>query len=179
MMRSIRQVAVALLGSLCRRLAPGDREWGQAMLRELDVIDRDREALLWILGSVVVLCRRVARHEVRRLLTTMRANTGGIAAGIAIVGVVFVVSGAGLLRVVLYAIPAWRADYGLAQWLTAIVMPELVFVVTAAALWRRRRSVATGVVLAAVVLIVHFVVHVAAHGHAGALPAQPPSSRSS
>jgi hypothetical protein len=45
-----------------------------------------------------------------------------------------------------------------------IVIPETIFIVAALALWHKRRSMATGIVLSAVTLIVHFIVHVATHG---------------
>jgi hypothetical protein len=51
-----------------------------------------------------------------------------------------------------------------AQWPAVIAIPETIFIVAALALWRKRRSMAAGIVLSAIVLFAHFIVHVATHG---------------
>jgi hypothetical protein len=52
-----------------------------------------------------------------------------------------------------------------AQWVTVIVIPETIFIGAAVlALRRKRRSMATGIVLSAITLIAHFVIHLATHG---------------
>ena len=60
--------------------------------------------------------------------------------------------------------PAW--DLGPVPWWVAmIVLPEIIFVAAIAALWRKRRYMAEGILLSAVVLITHFILHVANHSH--------------
>ncbi len=49
------------------------------------------------------------------------------------------------------------------HWLTVIVMPEMIFIIAAVKLWNKRRSVAAGILLSAITLITHFVIHVAAN----------------
>lgn len=49
------------------------------------------------------------------------------------------------------------------HWLAAIFLPESIFVVAAIVLWRRRGPVAAGILLTAIALGLHFVIHVAAH----------------
>jgi hypothetical protein len=46
-----------------------------------------------------------------------------------------------------------------------IVLPEIIFVVAIVALWRKRRPMAVGILLLAVTLGTHFIVHVANHYH--------------
>jgi hypothetical protein len=49
------------------------------------------------------------------------------------------------------------------QMLAVIVVPETIFVVAAVALWRKRRPMAVGLVLSAVTLVAHVVVHLTTH----------------
>ena len=52
---TIRGLASAILTAAVRRASPTVREWGAAMLREMDFVESDWAALLWALGSVPVL----------------------------------------------------------------------------------------------------------------------------
>jgi hypothetical protein len=52
---TIRRLASAILTAAVRRASPGVREWGTAMLREMDFVESDWAALLWAIGSVPVL----------------------------------------------------------------------------------------------------------------------------
>jgi len=56
---TIRGLASAILTAAVRRASPGVREWGAAMLRELDFVESDRAALLWAIGSVTVLFKHL------------------------------------------------------------------------------------------------------------------------
>jgi len=47
--------------------------------------------------------------------------------------------------------------------LAVIVVPETIFIVSALALWRKRRSMAVGIVMSAVTLVAHVVVHLTSH----------------
>lgn len=160
-MTAARKVASALLNAVARHLPPDTHAWGQAMVRELDFIESDWAAWSWVLGSTTAL----VGQSVRRGLTNIGRNMGGILLGAGIAGGVFAISAGGFLRLVLFVFPAWRAQPApIVEWLTAIVMPEIVFIIAAVVLWRQRRFVAAGIVLTAITLMIHFVVHVAAHG---------------
>jgi hypothetical protein len=54
--------------------------------------------------------------------------------------------------------------WGRDKWLLVILIPEIVFISTAVAVWRKRRSMAVGILLSAAILIVHFIVHITTHG---------------
>ena len=71
----------------------------------------------------------------------------------------------GLARMSLVLFPGWRwQQIPWAQWLAVIVMPETVSIIAAVVLWRRRRNLATGILLGAGTLIAHVIFHVATHG---------------
>ncbi len=85
--------------------------------------------------------------------------TSGIVIAVAVTGGAF-----GLVRLLFYLFPAW--DLGpMPWWVAVIVIPEMIFIVTAVALWRKRRSMAAGILLSAIVLVTHFVVHLATNLH--------------
>jgi hypothetical protein len=48
--------------------------------------------------------------------------------------------------------------------LAIIGIPEAVFTVTAVVLWRKKRPMAAGILLAAMILITHMIVHMVSHG---------------
>jgi hypothetical protein len=56
---TIRGLASAVLTAAVRRASPGVREWGTAMLREMDFVESDWAALLWAIGSVPVLFKHL------------------------------------------------------------------------------------------------------------------------
>jgi hypothetical protein len=56
---TIRRLASAILTAAVRRASPGVREWGTAMLREMDFVESDWAALLWAIGSVPVLFKHL------------------------------------------------------------------------------------------------------------------------
>jgi hypothetical protein len=164
-MSAARRLATWLLRAVSRWASHDDERWAQAMLRELEVIDSDRDAVSWALGSTTALLRQllgqtVALKNIRRIGRT----TGSILAGIGLGASFFMFSAAGLLRLAFHMFPGWQAEHArLAEWFTAIVLPEIAFVATGVWVWRttRFRFVGTGIVLAAIILMLHFVVHVA------------------
>ena len=56
---TIRGLASAILTAAVRRASPAGREWGTAMLREMDFVESDWAALFWALGSAAVLFKRL------------------------------------------------------------------------------------------------------------------------
>jgi hypothetical protein len=56
---TIRRLASAILSASVRRAPPAVREWGNAMLREMDFVEGDWAALFWALGSATALFKRL------------------------------------------------------------------------------------------------------------------------
>jgi hypothetical protein len=174
-MSATRRLASRLLRAVVRHSSSATQDWANAMLRELDFIESDWAALFWALGSTGAIFRHSVPRAFRAWLEKRRDQSQGlpresigkkalgVTAGIVIVlgvtSLAFV-----LVRQLFYAFPAW--DLGsMPWWVAMIVIPEMIFVVTAVALWRKRRSMAAGILLSAIVLVVHFVVHAATHVH--------------
>jgi hypothetical protein len=49
------------------------------------------------------------------------------------------------------------------HWFSVIVIPEVIFLAAAIGLWRKKGPIAAGILLVAVAIGLHFVVHVATH----------------
>jgi hypothetical protein len=60
---AIRRLASGILTTSVRWASPEVREWGNAMLREMDFVEGDWVALFWALGSATVLFRRLEVPE--------------------------------------------------------------------------------------------------------------------
>jgi uncharacterized repeat protein (TIGR03803 family) len=134
------------------------------MLRELDFIESDWAALLWALGSTRAIFKQSVPRGLRALfgkcsnqeegpmLKLIRRNAAGTLSGVMIaVGVL--VGAFGLVRLLFVLFP--EPDLKRVQWaelLAVIVVPETIFIVSALALWRKRRSMAVGIVMSAVTL---------------------------
>jgi hypothetical protein len=154
------------------RLAPSDsRDWAFAMLRELDFIEGDWAALFWALGSAAAILRHAAsnwqkwiprkkvREEERMNSTGKKAL--GVASGM-VLALTVALSAFGLLRLVAVLLPGVGLEHmHWTHWLGAIVIPEIIFLVSAILLWRRRTPVAAGILLTAVGIGVHVAVHLA------------------
>jgi cytochrome bd-type quinol oxidase subunit 2 len=174
-MSAIRRLASRLLRAAARHSSSATQDWANAMLRELDFIESDWAALFWALGGAAAIFRHSVPRGLRAWLEKRREQSRGSAkesigkraAGVT-AGIVLVLAVTSLalvlVRQLFYAFPAW--DLGsMPWWVAMIVIPEIIFVVAVVALWRKRRSVATGILLSAIVLAVHFVVHAATHVH--------------
>jgi putative effector of murein hydrolase LrgA (UPF0299 family) len=161
-MSAVRSLASRLLNALVRRSAPESRSWGLAMLREMDFVEGDWSALCWALGSSMALWRRALSRKARSVKSLTRSALA-VLAGLAVAGAVLTVCIlvlSGLIHASWFA----HADGRLAERLLWIVVPEAVYVVSAAALWRRRTSVALGILTAGVMLMTHAIVHYVTHG---------------
>jgi hypothetical protein len=162
-----RKVATGLLRVVLRHSSDESREWAAAMLQELEFIEGDWEALFWALGSTTAIFRHsggriwvwVARHfgyEEGRMSDFQKRAVGvvsgvGIAAGVTICFVVLV---HGSAQVFGFSDAPWMMKFAL---LMAMVM-EVLFVVTVIALWRKRRPMAVGILLTAILLGTHFAI---------------------
>jgi hypothetical protein len=81
-----------------------------------------------------------------------------------IIAVAVTVCAFGLVRLSFLFFPAWNLER--VQWaelLAVIVIPETIFMVAALTLWRKRRSMAIGILLSGVTRVTHFVVHLTTH----------------
>ena len=56
---TIRRLASAILSASVRWASPGVRDWGNAMLREMDCVEGDWAALFWALGSATALFKHL------------------------------------------------------------------------------------------------------------------------
>jgi hypothetical protein len=84
--------------------------------------------------------------------------------GVVIAVAVLAVCTFGLVRLSFFLLPGWDVErVPWAEWVSVILIPETIFMVAALKLWQKRRSVAVCILLSAVTLGTHFVVHVATH----------------
>ena len=89
----------------------------------------------------------------------------GVASGVGM-AVALVLCTVSLLFLAAYLFPSLGLDrLEWTHWLTVIVIPEAIFIVAIARLWRKRGPLAMGILLSAVVLAVHFIIHVANQFH--------------
>ena len=75
-----------------------------------------------------------------------------------------VVCAFGFVDLLFHLFPKW--DLGpMPWWMAVIVIPEIIFVLAIVTLWRKRRPMALGILLTAIILATHFAVHIATHFH--------------
>lgn len=173
-MSAARRVASTILGSALRCVPQTSQEWAQAMLAELDYIQSDWAALLWALGSTTAIFRHGIREwragirqqsgrKEKSMLNGKENRTMGIVIGAVVAGLL-VVFAFGAVELLFHLFPKW--DLGpMPWWVAVIVIPEITFIVAIMALWRKRRPMAMGILLTAVILATHFAVHIANHFH--------------
>jgi hypothetical protein len=172
-MTPIRRMATRLLAFVVRHTSSGSQEWANAMLRELDFIESDWAALFWALGSTTAIFRRVGRGLMAMLgrrpvkkeelkMKDVGEKAAGIASGVLIaLGVVMCAFGLLWLWFHFFPVPGIGP---VPWWVAVIVIPESIFVVAVASLWKKRKSVAVGILLLAITLMTHFIFHLANHG---------------
>lgn len=172
-MSPIRRLALWLLRAVARRAPSASRDWASAMLRELDFVESDWAALFWALGCTFAIFKhfvprrlkaRFGRESGSEEASTMKEiakKAASIATG-AGVGAALVLIAFGIVYLLFYLFPAW--DLGpFPWWVAVVVIPEIIFIVSVVALWRKRRYMAVGILLLAITLATHFIVHVATH----------------
>lgn len=174
-MSAPRKLAVRLLNAVIRHSSSASQEWANAMLRELDYIENDWAALFWALGSTTAIFRHSVPRALRNWLgkrsdqkeglvpESIGKKTAGVISGIGIALAVFA-SAFGIVWLLFYFFPKW--DLNPLPWSVAvIVLPEIIFIVAAVVVWRKRRFMAMGIMLSAVVLATHFILHLANRAH--------------
>ena len=152
---------------LLLRCAPGDCEqWASAMLRELDFIEGDWAALCWALGSVFAIFRHCGRELARvgfaRREEAEMKDVAWVFAGV-LASLFLIVCAMGLFHLAEYFFPAMHQSIPWPTWLVVFFLPETLFVIGTVRFWRRRRPMAVGVLLAAVIFATHFVMHIVSH----------------
>jgi len=144
------------------------------MLRELDFIESDWAALFWALGSTTAVFRhsvggvmrmrwfgRRKRHEEAPMMKDVGKKAAGMVVGM-VMAVGLGLCALGLLVLSFHLFPSLeRAEW--VHWLTVIVIPETICIIAVAALWQKRRPVALGILLSAIAMATHVVIHVASH----------------
>ncbi len=172
-MSALREFAIRWLRAVVRRAPPGSRPWAGAMLRELDFIESDWAALRWALGSTAAICRHSAREwktwfkgRDREEETTMKdtaIKVVGVLLGVCIAVGVMAVGALGVHGVIFRIFPGLA--HGAVPWPVWIVslLVEALLVVGAVKLWQKRRPMAVGILLTAVVFATHFVMYFARH----------------
>jgi len=176
-MTVLRRLAERVLHSAVRRSSAVSQCWGNAMLGELDFVENDWIALLWALGGTTALIRHSVQRELRKALEKRLEPDGrvtlknlgkkiaGMLSGIVIASGVLTITVVTCVQLLPRVFPQSQLMHQpFVEWLTFIGMPETIFIVTAIAFWRRRRSMATGLLLAALIFITHVIIHVTTHG---------------
>ena len=172
-MSMTRRLASRVLTIVIRQSSGEGQLWGNAMLRELDFIQGDWAALFWAFGSTAALCRHSVTSRLRALgdrhftetfqIQRIAKKTTGIVSGIVVAGTVLALCVGILIGLIQFA--SLQQENGrLADRLLVVVIPETLYVVGIITLWRRRKSVALGILLAGMILVTHAIIHFATHG---------------
>ncbi len=170
-----RKFASGLLRTAIRYSSGESRCWGEAMLRELDFVESDRAALFWAAGSFTALFRHSAQRQLSATLERVLGPAQGPrpASRKAVEGMLGVAFAGALLAVLVCGL--WRhrvlALFPQAQWERATVAViaglEIAYLRGAIALWRHRRPLAMGILLAGLALTVHVAIHTQSSCHDG------------
>jgi hypothetical protein len=170
-MSLIRKAASRWLSLMTRYLPASGQEWASAVLREADFVEGDWPALLWALGSTLALCRYSIALKLRALNKTCREQLSAkcmarsmfpMLAGAA-AAVIFLSACVAIFAGLLHASWFDPVQQKLADRLLIVVIPETAYLAGAAALWRRKKTVAVGILGAGMLLMAHAVMHFAAH----------------
>jgi hypothetical protein len=169
-MTARRQLAQRLLTALQSQASSESDSWATAMLRELDYVEGNWSALWWALGGAAALIRHGAPRYLRarlaqpsRLAHAMSikrvgTTTVGVAFGAFMAAGMMAICLATLVRLPHMSWPELVRSSALERVLV-IVGLETICTVVAAAVWRHRRSVATGALVAGTTLFLHVVTY--------------------
>lgn len=172
-----RRLAYKLLNGVVRHASAESQDWASAMLREVDFVESDWGALRWALGSVTALFRHSVLRQLRAQLekrfgTTqgarlknIRKMAVGMLWGVVIASVVLTISLLGFLPAAPVLFPWLHVEHArFEEWLAFVGIPEGFFAASVIVLWRKKRSMAAGILLAAMMLMTHAIVHMVTHG---------------
>ena len=148
-MTLIRSLALRTLNSVVRRAQPEIREWGVAMLREMDLIESDWAALLWAIGGVKLVASGWKGSDIMHGEQINRIS-GKVIIGLSVLALLMVFSG---------YFQAPQPDEGTAAHIfqlsiVALVPAMLLFLATAD--WKRPLRSARRLTVPAVALVLAF-----------------------
>lgn len=136
------------------------------MLRELDFVESDRAALLWAAGSLTALLRHSALHQFKIAFEKVAGPAQGprsngkkiieVMLGVGIAGALLVLGVCCLWRRMLVLLPRSQGERAT---VAVIALVEVAYLRGAIALWRQRRALAMGILLAGIALTVHVAMH--------------------
>ncbi len=171
-MSVLRRLAIKVSDAASRHCPCDSKSWANAARRELDFIEADRQALWWALGGVTAISKHCALQVQRRIFSTNKEertmketakNVSWMLLGVTMAAML-AIAAYGLMRLLFYFFPRlelqqvpWPA------WLTVIALPEIAFVFGTIKLWKKRRPMALGILVSAVILGTHFAMHIASH----------------
>jgi hypothetical protein len=171
-MSATRKFAARLLRFVIRHSPHETQAWGNAMLRELDFIESDWAALLWALGSTTAIFRQSGRAIAAKFgklnhqkeaaaMNNIGKRAAGFAAGIT-VGAVFIVIAVIFVHLLLQSVVALHSR-PMPWFLASAAIVEAIFFYAVAKQWGKRRPMAVGILLSALVLGTHVIIHVTTH----------------
>ena len=174
-----RTLARRLLRAALQFASPACREWAEAMLSELEFIEGEWPALFWALGCTTAIFRQCLLEwgaqfgrqvgnllGIRQTKEESRMNstgkkTLGVLSGVGIALALGV--GAFFLRdVIADMLQAVGIQRSMWSHLLSVLLPtELVLIVAAVLLWKRRAAVSVGILVTCAVMAIHVAVTLA------------------
>ena len=156
-----RRLASGLLRAIVRGSSREPGSWPTAILHELEYVDGDWAALWWALGGATAVFRRAVPRYLRArgvLIKRLGRTTAELVSGAAVASGMM-----GICLAVLVHLPnmSWLrlVRSSLLEQAAVIVGLETICLIIAFALWRRRRSVASGALVAGTTLLLHVVTY--------------------
>jgi hypothetical protein len=166
-----RRFAQRLLEGLVNRAPLASREWAKAMRGELNFIRGDWAALYWALGSAAAICRHIAndwcgwfkRRTTKEDVQMNDAGKKAVGVGMGALSALMLVGCAfAILRITDLLFPGLGLSHAeWTHWLAVLVIPELIFVIAAVVLWRKKGPVAAGILTIGLMMGLHVAVHLA------------------
>jgi hypothetical protein len=180
-MSAPRNLARRLLRAALQFAPPGCREWTEAMLSELEFIEGEWPALFWALGCTTAIFRQCLLEwgaqfgkqlgnllGIRPIKEENKVNstgkkTLGVLSGVGIALALGV--GAFFLRnVIADMLLAVGIQKSMWSHLLSVLAPtEVVLIIAAVLLWKRRTPVAVGILVTCAVMAIHVAVTLASH----------------
>jgi hypothetical protein len=171
-MSAPRRIATGLMRALVQYSSAESREWASAMLQEIDFIESDWEALLWALGCTTA----IFRHSSGRISVWVGKQFGfeegtmndfqtraiGVISGVGIAAAVTI------CFMVLTHLSGHIFGFSGSPWMLRLAMMmavvlEVLFAVSVVALWRKRRPMAVGILLSAILVGTHVAMYMSTH----------------
>ena len=165
------KLASRLLRVVVKHSPAESQPWGRAMLREMDFIESPCGLLSWAIGGASALFAYSVRSQFRTSFqetlgdikrSESKRTIGGLLSGLGIAGVLLGLCVLGYFG--LHHIPRWRVRSDrLIDRALIFLVPEAAYALSISMLWKRRRFAALGILLAAVILLTHVLIHHVMH----------------